>query len=109
MVALVAMIKIPFAWKDTSQARVHVQFVEEVLNVKQEGIFLPHREAYILANDSLEEAAEHAGVQIKGTSYDLPTAATSDGAEHAEEPVELATGGGGKTCSGTRESRRPGD
>ena len=84
MVALDAMVKTP-----SSQLRVHVQSVEEVLGVKQEGIFFPLREAYVIANESLEGAVEHAAVQLGGTNFGLPQPVQDDVAEQIQEPVEL--------------------
>ena len=60
-----------------------------MLHVKQEDVFFPVREAYLIANETLEGAATHAGVQIGGTTYDLPEPVPDDAGGHAEGPIEL--------------------
>jgi hypothetical protein len=49
------MMTIPLHRKTpATQLRVHVQSVAEVLNITQEDIFFPLREAYNIANETLD-------------------------------------------------------
>jgi hypothetical protein len=90
VVALDAMVKIRLHRKTpAAQLRVHVQSVEEVLDVKPEDVFFPLREAYNIANETFEGAAEHAGVQIGVTNQDLPEPVQTDVVEQMEDPAEL--------------------
>ena len=67
------MVTIPLHRKTpAAQLRVHVQSVEEVLNVSQEDVFFPLREAYNVAYETREGAAEHAGVRLGAANEDLP-------------------------------------
>ena len=68
---------------------MHVQSVEEVLDVKSEDVFFPLRVAYNVANETLEGASEHANVHVRPVAEDLPELVQSDVVEQSEEPAEL--------------------
>ena len=90
VVSLDALVRIPLHRKTpAAQLRVHVQSVEEALDVKTEDVFFPLREAYNVANETLEGAAEHANVHVRPVAEDLPEPVQSDVVDQFEDPAEL--------------------